>query len=202
MDATIYLDYASPYAYLAWKRATHVHPKRYRGHDLTWKPVSAAHIFKADGTAPNVTIPNQKQYLLRDVARWARHYDIPFAPPADGRPGAMPARSIEAMRLHFPAAEAGPEIESAWTDAVYDAYFGAGRDISDLGVLQDLADSIGLVVKVEDAVQDPVNKQALVTNTQEAYDAGAPGVPFAVCGGDVFWGNDRMEWLERALARQ
>ncbi len=83
----VYFDYGSPYAYLAWQRITRVHPDRYEDHEVRWKPVSAGHIFQADGTRPNVTMPNQKRYLTRDVQRWADRYGVPFAPPADGSPG-------------------------------------------------------------------------------------------------------------------
>lgn len=198
----MYFDYGSPYSYLAYERVVHVHPDRYRKHRVTWKPVSAAHIFRRDGRLPNAQVPNLKRNMLGDVARWAKRYGVPFAPPPDGTPGEMPVRSIEALRLHFEAAAAGPETEAAWMDAVFHAYFHDGKNIADLAELRRLAADVGLVVKVDDAVTRDENKSRLVASTDEAYAAGAPGVPFAVVGGQGFWGNDRFDWVEGLLAKR
>lgn len=197
----VYFDYGSPYAYLAWQRITHVHADRYDGHEVRWKPVSAGHLFKADGTRPNVTMPNQKRYLTRDVQRWADRYGVPFAPPGDDAPGAMPVNSIAAGRLHFVADQQGPDVEAAWMDAVYPAYFRDGRDISDLAVLDDLAEAVGLEGGAGAAQRESV-KKLLVANTQEAYQAGAPGVPYTVLDGEGYWGNDRLDWVETRLAQE
>lgn len=196
----VYFDYGSPYAYLAWQRITRVHPERYRGMDVLWKPVSAGHIFKMDGTAPNMTMPNQARYLLRDVARWAARYRVPFAPPPQGGPGQMPVNSINAMRLHFLADQGGPDLEAAWMEAVFLAYFRDGRDISDPAVLDDLCRRVGVQDGPAACNHESV-KKLLIANTQEAYEAGAPGVPTFVVeddGGstDLFWGNDRLAWIE------
>jgi 2-hydroxychromene-2-carboxylate isomerase len=198
-----YFDYGSPYSYLAWQRITNVHPDRYEGVEILWKPVSAGHIFKMDGGSPNSTLPNQGTYLWTDVARWAKKYGVPFAPIRDGA-GKMPVNSINAMRLHFIADQWGPTKEAAWMDAVFHAYFRDGRNISDPAVLDDLCNHAG----VEDgpsACNHESIKRLLVANTAEAYDAGAPGVPYFVLenddgGRDVFWGNDRLSWIEKMIS--
>lgn len=195
MDA--YFDYGSPYAYLAWQRIR-AHPERYAGTDIAWKPISAGHIFRMDGSAPNTTLPNQGRYLWQDVTRWAKAYDVPFAPPREG-PGAMPVNSLRAARLHFVADQQGPDMEAAWMEAVFLAYFEHGRDISDAAVLDDLAHTVGLDGGAAAADRESV-KKLLVANTQEAYEAGAPGVPFFVLDGETFWGNDRLPWVEARLA--
>lgn len=196
-----YFDYGSPYAYLAWQRMR-AHPERYAEVDVLWKPVSAAHIFKQDGSAPNSTLANQGAYLLRDVQRWADAYGVPFAAPLEG-PGAMPVNSIHAMRLHFVADHMGPEAERRWMEAVWLAYFEHGRDISDPAVLDDLAARVGLSDGYSASCHESV-KKLLVANTMEAYQAGAPGVPFFVLenggGRDVYWGNDRLAWIEARIA--
>ncbi len=197
----VYFDYGSPYAYLAWQRIVNVHPERYEGVEILWKPVSAGHIFKMDGTAPNMTMPNQSTYLLNDVERWAKQYAVPFAPPLEG-PGAMPVNSINAMRLHFIADQGGPSMEAAWMNAVFMAHFRDGRDISDPAVLDDLCKEVGVRDGPEACNHESI-KRLLIANTAEAYEAGAPGVPFVVVedddGTDSFWGNDRLEWVERRL---
>lgn len=191
MQVTAYFDYGSPYAYLAWQRVRHF-PDPYAGHTVAWEPVSAGHIFAADGTKPNVLHPNQKRYLLADVERWAEAYGVPWNEP----PG-MPINAIGAMRLHFRAEEQG--LRDAWMKAVFEGYFRDGVDVSDPDALMRLADHAGLDVAEVD-LQDPELKRRLVENTTQAYEAGCCGVPFLVLDGEPFWGNDRLFWLEARLA--
>lgn len=196
-----YFDYGSPYAYLAWQRITRIHPDRYDGVEVLWKPVSAGHIFKQDGSAPNTTMPNQGSYLWKDVTRWAEAYGVPFAPPRDG-PAKMPVNSINAMRLHFLADQGGPALEAAWMEAVFMAYFRDGRDISDPAVLEDLCSDVGVQDGPQACNHESV-KRLLIANTAEAYEKGAPGVPYFVLetddGEEFYWGNDRCAWLEACI---
>lgn len=199
-----YFDYGSPYAYLAWQRITRIHPERYANVEVLWKPVSAGHIFKADGSRPNSTMPNQAAYLHQDVQRWADRYGVPFAPPAEGA-GVMPVNSLNAMRLHFLADQGGPAKETAWMDAVFHAYFRDGRDISDVAVIDDLCAQVGIQDGPQACNHESV-KRLLSANTAEAYEAGAPGVPFFVlendeCETEAFWGNDRLDWIESLISK-
>lgn len=195
MHLKAYFDFGSPYSYLAWQRIR-LREATYATIAVDWVAVSAGHIFKMDGTRPNAAYPNQARYMWHDVTRYARMYGVPFSPPASG-PGAMPTRSIAAARLHFLAETMGKA--AAWREAVFLAYFGDGLDISSMEVLDRLAVQVGL----PGADHEAEWKQALTDATQEAYDAGAPGVPFFVLGGgeDVFWGNDRLDWVELRLAK-
>jgi 2-hydroxychromene-2-carboxylate isomerase len=194
----VYFDYGSPYAYLAWQRIMHVHPERYRGVDVQWIPASAGHLFKRDGSKSNVTMPNQKRHLLDDVTRWAEVYGVPFAPPPDGSPGEMPVYSVDALRLHFVVADQGADPARVWMDTVFHAYFRDGRDISDRAVLASLLDQAGLDASVSDVERTEV-KTRLVTTTDAAYRAGAPGVPFMVYEDEGYWGNDRLSWIEARI---
>ncbi len=201
-----YFDYGSPYAYLAWQRVVNLYPERYAGLEVLWKPVSAGHIFKADGTRPNMTVPNQRTYLLADVKRWAARYGVSFNPPAQGAPGEMPVNSLNAMRLHFLADQGGPAMEKAWMDAVFHAYFRDGKDISDPEVLATLCNKVGVKDGPEACNHESV-KKLLNANTAEAYEAGAPGVPFFVLeqedgSVETYWGNDRLEWIEALQTNQ
>ncbi len=202
MNLHVYFDYGSPYAYLAWQRIR-AHPERYKDVTILWKPVSAGHIFKQDGSRPNTTMPNQERYLYADIERWARAYGVPFNPPAKGSPGQMPVNSIQAMRLHFIADQGGPALEAAWMEAVFLAHFRDGQDISDPAVLGRLCDTVGVRDGPQACNHESI-KRLLIANTQEAYEAGAPGVPYFVleAGGreEVFWGNDRLAWIEARLA--
>ncbi len=197
----VYFDYGSPYAYLAWQRITRVYPERYEGAQVVWEPASAGHLFKRDGSRSNVTMVNQKRHLLADVSRYAALWGVPFNPPADGSPGQMPVYSVDALRLHFVAAAQGGDAAQRWMQTVYLGYFRDGRDISDRTVLDALLREAGIDAGVEFAQLDEWKKR-LIESTAAAYDAGAPGVPYIVFGGEGYWGNDRLDWVESELAGQ
>jgi 2-hydroxychromene-2-carboxylate isomerase len=194
----VYFDYGSPYAYLAWQRITRVHPERYEGVEITWEPASAGHIFKQDGSRSNVTMPNQKRHLLADVDRYAKLWDIPFSPPADGSPGEMPVYSVDALRLHFVAAAQDEEAAKRWMHTVFLGYFRDSRDISDRMVLDAMLREAGIEASAQEADRDEW-KERLKQNTAAAYEAGAPGVPYTIFEGEGYWGNDRLDWVEKRL---
>ncbi len=199
MRLRIHYDFGSPYAYIAWQRVR-LHPERYAAADIEWIPVSAAHILRMDGSAPNMTLPNQSRYLVEDLRRVAADVGVPFAPPAEGLAGAMPVRSIEALRMQFYADRVGRA--DAWREAVFLAYFQEGQDISDVRVLADLAKAVGLP-KGAEVVGEQAYKQALIDATAQAYQDGAPGVPFMTLDDgqtvEHYWGQDRMAFIERRL---
>lgn len=196
MRLEVYFDYGSPYSYLAWHRITRMHPERYAGAEVLWKPVSVYHVLREDGTRPNAAYPNQGRYLARDLERWAAAYGLPYRLPDN-----FPCNSIAALRLHFLADQEGPAGEAAWMEAVFTAHWEEGRDLSDPAVLAELATRVGLP-KGPEAADSEGLKRLLVANTQEAYQAGAPGVPYMVLDGEGYWGNDRLGWVEARLAGQ
>lgn len=186
-----YFDYGSPYSYLAWQRVRRF-PERYADVDVVWEPVSAGHIFAQDGTRANAFHPNQRAYMERDCAQWAEAYGVPFVVP-----DSLPVRSIDAARLHCLAR--AQKKEALWMEAVFLAHFSGGKDISDPKVLTGLVAGTGLAAGPDDLAR-PELKEWLQENTQKAYAAGAPGVPYTVHAGRGYWGQDRLEWLEAHLA--
>jgi 2-hydroxychromene-2-carboxylate isomerase len=108
-------------------------------------------------------------------------------------PGAHPRRSVEAMRLLVAAPE---EVRPALTHALYRAYWVEGRDIADRAVLGELAAAHGVALEVIDA---PATRDALFAETAAAAERGLFGVPAFGVGDRIFWGQDRMHLVERAL---
>lgn len=190
-----YFDYGSPYSYLAWRRITQLHPDRYANCEVLWKPVSAWHLFASEGTQPNAKSPNRGRYDLQDAARWAELYAVPMA-----FPKSYPTRTLEAARLTFLADQGGPAAEAEWMRLVFEAHWVEGRDIADMAVLTELCQRMGMQDAPTSCNQESL-KRLLAANTQEAYDAGAPGVPFFVLEDEMFWGNDRLDWVEMRLAQ-
>lgn len=185
-----YFDFSSPFSYLA---STQVEALAKRtGATLRWHPILLGGLFKSIGQAeaPILTFsPAKQQYYLADLARWAKHWDVPFA-----WPSTFPTRSLEALRVYLALPE---NRRKAFLDAVYRAYWAEGKDISSRDVLASCgADADALAKSGSDEV-----KGALRASTEAAAKAGVFGAPtFLVDEKELFWGQDRLLLVEEALA--
>lgn len=193
-----YFDYSSPFAYLG---ATQVGAAANRhGADLRLKPFFLGGLFKAIGTplVPFAEMPEPKQKLaMKDMYRWAEYWDVPFS-----FPSRFPMNTIAALRmtLQLPNDKIEPFML-----AVFRAYWGEDRDINDPDVLKGLADGVDLDgAGLVEGCQNPEIKQKLKEETEGAVAAGVIGAPtYIVRDGDedgiLFWGQDRLMMVEKAL---
>jgi 2-hydroxychromene-2-carboxylate isomerase len=186
-----FYDFTSPYSYLASTRVKEVADRT--GATFEPRPFALGGVFKAVGTdkipAEN---PYKAAYMARDVAAWARDYGVPFA-----FPDTFPANTIKAMR----AVLAVEDRSDAWrlTQALYNAYWGEGRDISQLDVLMDVITKADLnAADLLTATERPEIKARLKANGEEAVARGAFGAPAIFVGEQMFIGNDRLHFVERA----
>jgi 2-hydroxychromene-2-carboxylate isomerase len=161
-------------------------------------------LFKTIGQAmvPLATWSQAKQrYYAEDMERWAAYYEVPFRWPTR-----FPMNSVKPMRAQL-ALEHGHlhshAQAAAFRAATFRAYWGEDRDISDDGVLRELLKDAGADAEAVLAqTQSPAVKKALIDATQHAADRGVFGAPTWVVGGEeLFWGQDRIPLVERALVR-
>jgi len=185
-----YFDLSSPYSYLA---ATQLGPVAARhGATIAWKPVVLAAVFKATGnTMPAVCAP-KAQNMLVDLARWGKRYGVPFAMSSH-----FPLNTIKPERLIVAAgaARAGDLalafFRGMWVD---------DRNIADEAVMRAIVEAQGLDANaLLAAIETPAVKDALRANTDEAIARGMFGAPAMFVGDELFWGNDRLDFVEDAL---
>lgn len=184
-------DFSSPFAYLG---STQVEALAARtGATLVWRPMLLGAVFKSIGVAdaPILTWSEAKRnYFFKDLQRWAEHWNVPFR-----FPSRFPMPTVKALRAWFGLPEAR---RNAFLHATFRAYWADDRDINDDATLRELigegADEI-----VTRCSTQPV-KDALFAATKHAIDAGVFGAPtWVVDGKDLFWGQDRIVLVERAL---
>jgi 2-hydroxychromene-2-carboxylate isomerase len=194
-DVTFYYDFSSPYAYLGStqiERVAAAHGARVR-----FRPMLLGALFKAIGTpvVPMATFAEPKRrYYHRDLFDWARYWSVDFR-----WPSRFPMRTVAALRL---ALAAGEEALPRVSHALFRAYWVEDRDLADEGVLRQLAAGEGLDQATVDRalLPDPQVKTALIALTDEAIAAGVCGAPSFVVRGHLFWGQDRLDLVERTLA--
>jgi 2-hydroxychromene-2-carboxylate isomerase len=193
MELLFYYDVVCPFAYLASTRVEALAERT--GARLVWRPVLLGGIFRDIG-APDRPAggppPPRARLGWLDLVRYAALYGVPLALPAG-----HPRRSVEAMRLcHVVDGEARARLSRA----LYHAYFAEGRDFSDRAVLAEVCGAAGVAPESVGRIDEPEVKDALHRATDEAVAHGAFGVPtFVVDGKHLFFGQDRMHLVEKAL---
>ncbi len=190
-----YFDFISPYAYLALERAEAFAQLNGIAWDL--HPVLYGVLLNRTGLVGPVgpvETEAKRRYTFFDAARCARALDLPFVGPP-----AHPFRSLDAVRvacLYREDARALPLCaalaRAAWAD---------GRDLTDAAVLESVVQSVGLDSSdVLERASAQENKDGLRALTDQALDAGVFGVPTFGIDGQLFWGHDRMHYIEHYLA--
>lgn len=186
-----YFDFSSPYSYLAATQLPDL-VKRV-GARIDYRPFVLAAVFKATTNDMPAKVPAKGQYMFKDLERWAEFYGVRFK-----FSSYFPANTIKAMRLVLVADEQGKA--EAVTLGLFRAMWAEDRDLNDPVVLGDIAEKAGLdSASALAAIETQPIKDRLRAYTDAAVSKGAFGAPAMVVGDELFWGNDRLHFVERAL---
>ena len=189
-----FYDLGSPYSYLAATQIEGI-AARY-GATAHLYPITLGGIRKELG-AQMPSLP-QLRYMGEDALRWAQHYGVPF-----GVPPSFPTRTIQALRCCVAAGSLGPAQHQTAMQALFHAYWGLQQDIGDPAVLAAALDGAGLAgAQLVAQTEQPAVKEQLKKNTDLALMRGVFGVPTLFIGERSFWGNDRLDFFERALREE
>jgi 2-hydroxychromene-2-carboxylate isomerase len=181
-----YFDLGSPYAYLAAERVGRVFEDA--GAPVPeWQPVLLGGLFQRFGRGSWANGPGRAAGIA-ECERRAQAYGLPPIRWPDPFPGNM----LLAMRTAVFAKEIGRTVSFAL--AAFRQAFAAGRDLSQPDNVFLAAASSELHPRsLEVAVRRQAIKDRLRAATDEAGDLGVIGVPSVAVGGEVFWGDDRLE---------
>ncbi len=186
-----WFEFASTYSYPAAMRVEALAQEA--SVKVEYRPVLLGPIFASQGLpdSPFNVFPTKGRYMWRDLERICAGYGLPFV-----RPSVFPRNGLLAARVALVAADDpwGP----AFVRAVYAANFAEDRDIADPEVVASILRSLDQdPAAVLARAAEPSNKERLRAQNEEAVKLGIFGAPSFVVGGELFWGNDR---LEQALA--
>lgn len=194
-EVEIAFDVVCPYAYLASTQIEAIAART--GATLRWEPILLGGVFRAIAQSddPNSTMSEAKRrHTDRDLHRWAEHFAVPLVRRTD-----HPRRSVLAMR----AILATPEDDRVRAiHALFAAYHVRGEDFSDPSVVRASLDHAGLdgETLIARADTQPI-KDELRARTDRAVGKGVFGVPAMFVDGELYWGQDRLDWVEEALLR-
>lgn len=188
-------DVGSPYTYLAYHHLPVI--ARSHGARIAWTPVLLGGIFQATGNASPAEVPAKSRHSQVDLQRWARAYGVPFRmnPHFPINTLAM-MRGAVAAQLH-----GGDALLQRYLGAIFPAMFEHPRDLGQPAELGAVLAGAGLdPAQFLQWIADPAVKDRLKANTAHAVARGVFGAPTFFVGDEMFWGQDRLDFVAQALA--
>jgi 2-hydroxychromene-2-carboxylate isomerase len=187
----------SPWAYLGHERFVRI--AQAAGANVELLPVDYGAIFPISGGLPLAKrAPQRQAYRLVELKRFSEHLGVPLTL----QPKFFPADPTAAAHLIIAVqAQDGSPAALALTGALMKLVWAHERHIADADTLAQVLADCGLPAARLEQSRDTAIAQRYQANTQRAIDAGVFGAPSYVVDGEIFWGQDRLEFLERRLAR-
>lgn len=189
-----FFDLGSPATYLAYTQLPALCAAT--GTQLVYKPMLLGGVFKATGNASPITVPAKGRYMFDDLARYARRYNVPLRfNPHFPINTLMLMRAITGIQLHH------PERFQAFVDCLFHALWVDGRHIGDPAVVAAVLIEHGFDPdEVLALANDESVKAALKNNTEQAVQRGVFGAPSMFVGKQLFFGQDRLDFVREALS--
>ncbi|WP_053146305.1 2-hydroxychromene-2-carboxylate isomerase [Pseudomonas sp. P97.38] len=189
-----YFDLGSPTTYLAYTQLPTLCAET--GSQLIYRPMLLGGVFKATGNASPVTIPAKGPYLFKDLKRFADRYGVPFRlNPYFPINTLLLMRAVTGMQLHR------PERFETFLDCLFRALWVEARNLNDQATVAAVLEEGGfdpeyvLALTANDQV-----KQALKTATEAAIERGVFGAPSMFVDDELYFGQDRLDFVREALA--
>ena len=192
-----YFTPQSPWTYLGHDRFVAL--TRAAGAQVNVLPVDFGKVFPVSGGLPLAKrAPQRQAYRLVELQRFSTHLGLPL----NLQPKFFPVSADAAARLIIAVDEhEGSDAALTLAGALQRAVWAEERDIADAGTLAATLAACGLPAQRLDDAQALAVQARFDTDSQRAIDAGVFGAPSYVVDGEIFWGQDRLEFLQRRLAR-
>ena len=192
MTLTFWFDVHSPWVYLAAHRIGDL--ARKHGQELLWRPLHLPRLLdEIGGIKPLEANAARVAWFKQDIEDWAAVHGLPLRYHPD-----YPLRNSRALRACLHAADEG--VAEVFVKRVLRGYWAEAADITDPDLLARWGEECGLSGDaVRDATQSDWMKQRIASNTEEAIGRGVFGVPTVDTGAKLYFGNDRLDLLDRHL---
>jgi len=182
-----FYDYVSLYSYLANSQLLKIEA------EVVYRPMYLGAVLKATGNSAPLTVKAKGRYLQTDVARWVSRYGIAYK-----MPEVFPQNTVSALRLAIVALRRG--CFDAVHQPLFDAIFAHGNNLGEDERIAEIIEAAGLpVAEILDEIKSDSIKEELKKNTEEAISRGAFGAPTFYVGDEMFFGNDRFEFINESL---
>ena len=186
-----FFDVGSPASYLAWTQLDAI-AKRHDA-QIIWRPMLLGAVFQAVGNTSPASVPAKGAYMLQDLKRFAKMYDVPFR----FNPF-FPLNTMQLMRGVTAYLEQ-PEFQ-AYLTVVFKGIWAEKLNMESLEVVADVLSKAGIdATDFMNRIGQPEVKARLKAITEEAVARGVFGAPSFFVNGEMFFGQDRLDFVDAAL---
>ncbi len=188
-----YFDFGSPTAYLAWTQLPALCAQT--GASLVFKPMLLGGVFQATGNHSPVEIAAKGPYMFADLQRYARRYAVPY----QHNPH-FPVNTLLLMRGAVGLQQRDEAQFQAYVAAMFQAMWVDAKNMNDPAVVGGVLAQAGLnPASLLALTAEPAVKEQLKAATQAAVERGIFGAPTMFVGQQMFWGQDRLDFVREAL---
>jgi len=191
-----YLAPQSPWAYLGHARLARMAADA--GAVIRVLPIDlGGQVFPVSGGLPlGQRAPQRQAYRLVELARWRDHLQLPLTV----KPKYFPVAGDDSAHLIIAVQQAdGDAAAMQLAGAVLKAVWAQERNVADAATRLELLAECGLPAQRAQDAQAPQVQTIYQRYTQQAIEAAVFGAPSYVIDGEVFWGQDRLDFVQRRL---
>ncbi|WP_296650274.1 2-hydroxychromene-2-carboxylate isomerase [Paraburkholderia sp.] len=188
-----YFDFGSPASYLAWTQLPALAAQS--GAQLVYRPVLLGGIHKATNNTSPAAIPAKGAWMQVDLARFARRYGVEFVH--------NPHFPINTLTLMRGATGMQMQDEASflrYVEVVFRAMWAQPQNMADAATVRAVIEAGGLDASLLlQLTESPAVKEKLKQDTEAAVARGLFGAPTMFVGDDMFFGQDRLDFVREAL---
>jgi len=188
-----FYDFGSPTVYLAATQLPAIAAAV--GATIDWRPMLLGGVFKSTGNHSPVVVPAKAAYMNNDLKRFAKRYGVPFR--------FNPHFPINTLALMRGAVAYQDDVvaSSTYRDAIFMAIWVEARNLNEPDVIGQVLSDAGLdPAELMNRIGQQTVKDQLIANTEEAVNRGVFGAPTFFVGEQMFFGQDRLDFVAEALS--
>jgi 2-hydroxychromene-2-carboxylate isomerase len=188
-----YFDVGSPAAYLAWTQMPRIAADT--GAIVDHKPMLLGGVFQATGNKSPMEVPAKGRYVMGDLQRYAERYEVSFS-----QNPFFPINTLVLMRMATGVQMHDPSRLVALVDCLYRAIWVEAKNMNDAATVSAVVEAAGFdAAALAASAADPQVKDRLKAVTQDAVARGVFGAPTFFANGQMYWGQDRLDFVRQAL---
>ncbi len=189
-----YFDVGSPASYLAWTQLPKICADA--GAELVYRPMLLGGVFQATGNASPASIPVKGRYTGIDNLRFARRYGVPLK-----MNPYFPIITLYLMRAVTGVQMRDPGLLQTFLAMAFKAIWIDARNLNEPEQTAAAITSAGFdPAYIDRLTNDPAVKTALRATTEDAVTRGVFGAPTCFVGDEMFFGQDRLDFIREAIS--
>lgn len=184
----------SPYTYLAYHQLPKIAAAR--NAEIVWRPILLGGVFQASGNSSPANVPAKARHMLVDLERWAKAFGVPLR-----HNPYFPINTLHLMRGATALQMYGGEQFQSYLAAVFSAMFERPRNLNEPEEVAAVLQRAGIApAAFLELINTAEVKEKLKRDTADAIELGVFGAPTFLVGGEMYWGQDRLHFVDQALA--